>query len=108
MSDNGDFLSFLSPRKEQKKQAQALPTAASNSPSLSVPLKLSVSSSATSSSSSVEFDPLSPSACALWEWTFLYQTDTALRPYAIKYHVTFTHAVGAATTCSNAEHYVKN
>lgn len=45
---------------------------------------------------------------ALLEWTFLYQTDTALRPYAIKYHVTFTHAVGSATTCSNAEHYVKN
>lgn len=45
---------------------------------------------------------------ALLEWTFLYQTDTALRPYAIKYHVTFTHAVGSATTCKNAEHYVKN
>ena len=45
---------------------------------------------------------------ALLEWTFLYQGDTNLRPYAVKYHSTFTHAKGSATVCSNTEHYIKN
>jgi hypothetical protein len=45
---------------------------------------------------------------ALLEWTFLYQTSTALRPYLVYYHVSFTAATGATTTCGNKEHHIKN